>query len=662
MRLVLRMVRRTLGAIVMVTIAGSVAAGDAAEQMALDRAALLAGVQRGALMPDLRPFMPAPGPLAPSALLRALQANLLQAPEQARTLRAGFATESRQPAALWARTAALYMPNAAPPERSPAPSAGLGTDGSDPLAVALQRVWRLAAQPWPDDLPLPADTPAERPLRAAVAEMLHAIADAEMTRRAALARVPAELTPALLVALLTGEASLSEHEALARRAVADIDGQALATGMQRLVAATEHFVQALSGAAAAARVDWQWPTPWGELRIDTTGTNREHRLHDPLLVVDVGGDDRYVFTGRTQSNRIAVLLDLGGNDRYEAATPCGDAACGLLGYGLLWDTGGDDRYEGGWLAQGAAVFGAALLLDEAGNDRYQATGMAQGFAWAGAALLADLGGDDHYLASTYAQASAGPGAAAVLLDAAGNDRYLLQATPVVLRSPQLPDRNTSMGQGAGWGLREAGQAPGIAGGTGVLLDLAGDDHYSAQVFAQGAGYYFGVGVLVDGQGSDRFDAAWYAMGAAAHAGAGVLLKEGWGDDRYSASHSTSLGAAHDGALAYFRDDGGDDHYQLGNLGLGAAQDASVAMFVDAGGDDHYDGAGPPCHAFGLARHSVEGPSLPDGIGLGLFLDLGGRNRYPQACPQARGSRAWGGADARTGAGVGVDAGAQAANE
>lgn len=584
------------------------------------------------------------------------------AADQARALRAGFAADRREPVALWARTAALYTPSstpsepfATPPARS-APTALLGTEGADPLVGALQRVWRMAAQPWPGDLRLPADTPAERPLRAAVAEMLHAIADAEMARRAALARVPAELTPALLVTLLTGDASLSEHEALALRAVSGIDRRALARGMQALVAATERLVQALPGAAASARVDWQWLTPWGEVRIDTTGTDGVHRLHDPLLMVDVGGDDHYMFSGRTQRNRIAVVLDVGGNDRYEATAPCSDASCGLLGYGLQWDIGGDDRYEGGWLAQGAAVFGAALLRDEAGNDRYQAIGMAQGFAWAGAALLADLGGDDHYVASTYAQASAGPGAAAVLLDAAGDDHYLLQATPLVLRSPQLPDRNTSMGQGAGWGLRAVAQAPGIAGGTGLLLDLAGDDHYSAQVFAQGAGYYFGVGVLVDGKGSDRFDAAWYAMGAAAHAGAGVLLKEGQGDDRYSASHSTSLGAAHDGALAYFRDDGGDDRYQLGNLGLGAAQDASVAVFVDAGGDDRYDSGGPPCHAFGLARHSPEGPILPDGIGLALFLDLGGRDRYPLACPQAREGRSWGGLDAQAGVGVGIDAG------
>lgn len=662
MRALLRMACCAWGLAATVACAGTADGGDAAEQAALDRAALTAGVARSALVPDLRAFTPAPGSIAPPALLRALQAAPLQASDQARALRAGFAAAGRQPAALWARTAALHVPDIVPSGSSARSPVSTGPAcGADPLAGALQRIWRLAGQPW-SDLVLPADRQAERPLRAAVADMLHAIADAEIARRAALAGVPAELSPAVLLGLLPGESSSPEHETLVRRAASAVDRVALTQGMQALVDAAGRLVQALSGAAATARVAWQWSTPWGEVRIDTTGTDREHRLLDPLLVVDAGGNDRYVFTGRTQTNRIAVLLDLDGDDRYEAAAPCSDAACGLLGYGLLWDTDGDDQYQGGWLAQGAAVFGAALLVDATGHDRYDAKGMAQGFGWAGAALLADLGGNDHYVASTHAQASAGPGATAVLLDTHGDDRYLLRAAPVVLRSSQLPDRNSSMGQGVGRGLWATAQAPAIAGGTGVLLDLAGDDHYSAQVFAQGSGYYFGVGLLVDGQGNDRFDAAWYAMGAAAHVGAGVLLKEGQGDDRYNASHSTSLGAAHDGALAYFRDDGGDDHYRLGNLGWGAAQEVSVAVFVDAGGNDRYEGAGPPCNALGLARHSAEGLGLPDGMGLGLFLDLAGRNHYPVSCPQARGGRTWGGEAARTGMGIGVDAGEPATDE
>jgi hypothetical protein len=607
-----------------------------AEQTALHRAAETAGVPFTALVPLPADLTPAPseGP-QPPVLLRALQAAPLQADLWARSLQASFVSTSGQAVPLWEAAAGLHRAGTV----APVARAVATEEEGDPLAMALRRLSDLGHAARPAGSQLPPDTPLTRPLRMAVADMLFAIADAEVVRRQALARVPASVTPELLVALWRGTGT-PEQDVVLRAALAAVDMHELLAGMHRLVGAASRLRQALPAAAASAAVDWRWSTPLGEVRIDTTGTAGQHRLEDPLLIVDVGGDDHYALAARAETNRIAVLLDVGGNDRYVALQDGSDVAAGLLGYALLWDTDGDDRYQGGWLAQGAALLGAALLLDASGHDRYQSTGMAQGFAWGGVALLADLGGDDGYDAASYAQASAGPNAVAVLFDAGGNDRYALQATPVVLRSSQLPDRNTSMGQGVGRGLRAHGQAPDLAGGLGMLLDLAGNDHYSAQVFAQGAGYYFGVGLLIDGGGEDRFDAAWYAMGAAAHAAAGLLLKQGQGSDHYMASHSTSIGAAHDGSLAYFRDDGGDDHYTLGNLGVGAAQDGSVAVFVDGGGDDAYATGGAPCHAFGLARNSPEGSALPPGVGLGLFLDLGGRDRHPPHCPVVGNATAW----------------------
>ncbi|WP_326541308.1 hypothetical protein [Pseudorhodoferax sp.] len=631
------------------------ASAIAGEPLALDRAAAAAGVPRSALVPDLRALTPGPpGRVAPPPWLRALQAEPLQAHTLARALRAGFAAEAGHPAAALARAAWLYTPDAAPSCGAAQQWAG----AADPLAAVLQRLWQMdgqaAAMP-----ALPDDVPAHRALRTAVASMLGAIVDAEAQRRHALAAVPAEVTPALLLAQLAGGPLAPHHDAMLREALGQLERAPLAAGMQCLAEAAERLVRVLPGLAPSARVAWQLDTPWGVLLVDTLGTDRRYELDDPLLVVDVGGDDRYVFAGRSARNRISVLLDLGGNDRYEARAPASDPSAGLLGYGILWDSSGDDHYRGGWFAQGAAVLGAALLVDEGGSDHYEAVAMAQGFAWGGLGLLLDRAGDDRYAAASHAQGSAGPAAVALLLDASGNDRYALGAEAIVVRSPQLPDRNTSMGQGAGRGLRATAQAPAVAGGFGLLLDLAGDDSYRADVFAQGAGYYLGVGLLVDAAGHDRFEAAWYAMGAAAHAAAGVLLKEGSGNDQYRVSHSTGLGAAHDGSLAYFRDEGGDDQYTLGNLGYGAAQDAAVALFVEAGGDDRYAGAGPPCHAFGLARHSPEGPVLPHGVGLGLFLDLGGHDHYPPHCKAGDGA-AWsggeGGAPADRATGPGVSAG------
>lgn len=262
-------------------------------------------------------------------------------------------------------------------------------------------------------------------------------------------------------------------------------------------------------------------------------------------------------------------------------------------------------------------------------------------AIAGFAVLLGGGGNDAYRALANAQGSAGPEGVAVLIDLAGDEHYLLDNAPLINPSAQLPSRNASVGQGAGYGIRgEFGDGRSTTGGIGLLIDLAGDDQYVGQVFAQGVGYHEGLGILVDGDGKDSFDAAWYAMGAAAHRGAGVLLKYGDGRDSYRASHSMALGAAHDFSVGVFLDEGGDDQYDLGDLGLGAAYDNSTALFVDAKGDDRYAVRDSACRAFGVAQISQWGTLREDALNLGLFMDLGGTDGYPVHCAQARNNGSW----------------------
>jgi len=120
------------------------------------------------------------------------------------------------------------------------------------------------------------------------------------------------------------------------------------------------------GQSTLPSVRWQAETPYGRIVVDTTGRDNAYELVDPLLVVDVGGDDRYEFRTRGAHRRVCVLLDHGGDDRYIARSPGADASAAILGYGILWDTGGDDQYEGTTLAQGAALFGASLVVDGGG--------------------------------------------------------------------------------------------------------------------------------------------------------------------------------------------------------------------------------------------------------------------------------------------------------
>jgi hypothetical protein len=432
-------------------------------------------------------------------------------------------------------------------------------------------------------------------------------------------------------------------------------------GMLDLVGAVDRLQNFVKKEPALPSVSWSLQTPFGWVVVDTTGRNNHHQLKDPLLVLDVGGDDDYEFLAKSDTHAISVLVDHGGNDTYHTAATGADPSSATLGYGILWDTEGDDHYIGTQQAQASALFGAALLVDGGGNNHFVASSRSQAHAIGGIAVLLSAGGDDEYIAQTYSQATGGPGGVAMLIDTGGNDRYTLNNVPLVRPSPQLPDRNTSMGQGAGYGMRGAffdGRS--TSGGIGILLDLAGNDRYEAQVFAQGAGYYEGLGMLLDDGGNDHFEAAWYAMGASAHYAAGILLKRGVGNDVYRSTNEMVLGTGNDLSVGVFVDEGGDDEYTVGDLSMGVAYANGTGIFVDGAGNDRYTVVSPTCRALGASfMHAWGNPreTLPN---LGLFMDLGGVDSYPAHCVRAGNNKLWAGPrvwpllDLRSEAAAGVD--------
>jgi hypothetical protein len=530
----------------------------------------------------------------------------------------------------------------------------------DPLAAGL--AW-MASTPggagWAPVLPDHAQLPD--PLRYELARVLAAMSQSHQFLQRAFERFPPGVTPQLL-RRQAFDGLLTQFETPdLRQLLPLVEREAVLAGMLDLVGAVERLQRFVKNEAALPPVAWSLQTPLGWIVIDTTGRNNRHQLKDPLLVLDVGGDDDYEFLARGDTHTISVLLDHRGNDRYVTAAPGADPSSATLGYGVLWDTEGDDRYEGTQQAQASALFGAALLVDGGGSNRFVASSHSQAQAIAGLAVLVSAGGNDEFTAQTYSQATGGPRGVALLVDTGGDDRYTLNKVPLVRPSPQLPDRNTSMGQGAGYGLRGLffdGRS--TSGGIGMLLDLAGNDRYEAQVFAQGAGYYEGLGMLLDDGGNDRFDSAWYAMGASAHYAAGILLKRGTGSDVYRSTHEMVLGTGNDLSVGVFVDEGGDDEYTVGHMSLGVAFANSTGIFVDGAGNDRYNVVSPTCQALGAAyMHGWGNPreALPN---LGLFLDLGGVDSYPTHCARAgnnklwAGPRAWPLLDLRSEAAAGVD--------
>jgi hypothetical protein len=317
------------------------------------------------------------------------------------------------------------------------------------------------------------------------------------------------------------------------------------------------------------------PTPWGRVVIAGAGPNRH--AQDALLLIDLGGDDEYMNNAGGTAGRLgttAVAIDLGGNDRYRT-TRGGAQGAGVLGVGVLVDVSGDDTYEGGSLAQGAGAFGVGILVDRAGNDRYAAGAMAQGAGGFGLGFLADGAGNDQYRARTWAQAFGYVAGLGALLEAGGDDAYTLAGGP---EDPRQAGHTQSFGQGMGLGLR-----PHAAGGIGFLMDMAGNDVYRGDFFAQGVGFWFALGGLADEAGDDRYVATRYAQGAGIHLGVGVLA-DGAGNDLYEA-HGVAQGVGHDWGAGFLVDVAGDDRYAAVSLAQGAGSSNGVGILADVRGRD-----------------------------------------------------------------------------
>jgi hypothetical protein len=162
-----------------------------------------------------------------------------------------------------------------------------------------------------------------------------------------------------------------------------------------------------------------------------------------------------------------------------------------------------------------------LLIGTEGDDLYTED------AW----IILEPGGDDVYLNN--AGGARGEMRTALVVDLAGNDRYLARER---------------FSQGAGHL------------GVGILIDLGGDDLYSAGEFAQGAALG-GVGILHDEGGNDVFTADRFAQGAAAF-GVGILTDAGDGPDRY-AVEQFGQGFARTAGYGILEDRGGHDRYIAG---------------------------------------------------------------------------------------------------
>lgn len=386
-------------------------------------------------------------------------------------------------------------------------------------------------------------------------------------------------------------------------------------------------------------------TPLG--RISITGSETQiHRHENQLLSIDTAGDDKYTgWTGANKSleNPLSACIDFTGNDTYKTDYDHHNAfGSGFLGVGILADLEGDDAYEAKDLSLGAACFGVGILLDKSGNDVYSSRFLTQGSAEFGLGALLDGKGDDVYKAYSYCQGFGFTQAVGLLQDTEGNDVYEANDTDIINPSAQSQLHNTTMGQGAGFGLRaEYYNGHSMSGGCGILQDKTGNDKYSCGVFGQGVAYWHSFGIFSDYSGDDSYLGTWYVQGSCAHF-AIAYFQDRAGNDTYQATMATSIGVGHDTSLGYHIDLGGNDTYKAfrtetkdgieskadAGLVLGCGNNNGMGFFVNIGGDDVYHAkANPSLGMYGGAMPCAGSGMREEMINIGVFIDIGGNDTY-----------------------------------
>lgn len=306
-------------------------------------------------------------------------------------------------------------------------------------------------------------------------------------------------------------------------------------------------------------------TRQGTILLGSFGNDIHAPEDDISFVFDPAGDDRYQLTS-VLPGRVRGIADLAGNDRYD------ERGATVGGVSLMLDFGGDDRYDATAGGQAAAIFGRAMLFDSGGNNRFAAGFFAQAAAFAGAAFLVGGLGDDVYAAGDFAQAAATAGGIAALIELGGNDRY----TAGGVADAYGRGGGISMAQGAGFGIRGR-----TGGGLAILNDLAGDDIYVAEQFAQGMGYALGFGVLIDESGADAYTAARYAQGAGIHGGIGLLVDRA-GNDTYRVETAVAQGVAIDNGIGVLADLGGVDEFGADQLAQAGTNGGGIAALIVKG--------------------------------------------------------------------------------
>ncbi len=272
------------------------------------------------------------------------------------------------------------------------------------------------------------------------------------------------------------------------------------------------------------------------------------------VLFDMDGADDYrgaFFQQGAGHCGVGLLIDGGeGDDRY-LASAWAQGFASTYGYGLLFDEGGDDIYRTGGVYYHAPLLphdyqsfsggfgmgwrpraggGIGVLYDNGdGNDFYNSEVMSLGSSyWYSIGILVDGGGNDHYSLAHYGLGSGIHLSVGAFYDRSGDDQYrsrmgVVGGTPHDLSVGMMVD-----GSGDDYYIVSDGWGGSLTNSFGLFIDRMGNDTYATR----GGGYslgnarwargFAGTGIFLDLEGDDV-----YPAGEAA-ADSSIWIRSGWG--------------------------------------------------------------------------------------------------------------------------------------
>ena len=363
--------------------------------------------------------------------------------------------------------------------------------------------------------------------------------------------------------------------------------------------------------------DFQYETETKLGKVIVTGTGKHVFTNEAFLIIGLGGDNVYSNSAGGANGLagrpISIVIDLGNNSQFVSKHSFSQGS-GLFGVGILAALGSNCTFQARHMSQGAGFFGCGMLMTGPGKQTLEADTFCQGAGMFGTGILWQRGENATCRAAYLSQGFGGMQGVGLLLNSCSNNLYFAGGK---YPCPWLPGHYFSLSQGFAYGLR-----PYAGGGIGILCDLAGHNHYEADVYGQGASYWYSVGLFLDAAGNNRYDANQYCQGAGIHLSTGALVDWG-GNNTFTAGHICQ-GAAHDYSVGMLISHAGNNKFTGETTAQGAAINNSFAMLLNHAGTNTYVGTDPKQSQ--AAGHDGEKREYGS---IALLLDLGGHGIYSQ---------------------------------